>query len=341
MLNHLIKFIFFSLVISFSASASNPFSKSESLDIGKDISWQLDKKTGVATKTKADIKGSYYHLQFDNKQLELFISSDAKGLSIKKYDQLDIKDVKIDGTRSVLFQWCLDNQESQDRFLQQGLKVKSDVCVSDGSKGSFVMRLDGGTLASLKSGRELTIVMKPFRTPLELHFDLVDFKTMVSELNAKPVPVVASIASVSVIPTTSVAPKKICFSKPPAKYKSISSIEYNCADNAAKRAADNKIDSQVKQQKSAEEKQRKLAAEKQRQEQAAAQAAKLEQEKTIQAEAAAIAASEAKQAEIGGEITMKMVSMCEKYWNKGEHRCYCQKYIEYAPSEIQANSSCQ
>jgi hypothetical protein len=343
MFNHLIKFIFFSLIISFSASANNPFAKSESLDIGKDVSWQLDKKAGVATKTKADKKGSYYHLKFDNKQLELLISSDAKGSSIKKYDQLDIKDVKIDGTRSVLFQWCLDNQESQDRFLQQGLKVRSDVCVSDGSKGSFVMRLDGGTLASLKNGRELTIVLKPFRTPLELHFDLADFKTMVSELNARPAPVVASIAPVSAIPAGA-APKKMCFSKPPAKYKSISSIEYNCVDNAAKRAADNKIDSQVKQQKSAEEKQRKLAAEKKRQE----QAAKLEQEKKRQAEAAAaaaaaaaIAASEAKQAEIGGEITSKMVSMCEKYWNKGEHRCYCQKYIEYAPAEIQANSSCQ
>jgi hypothetical protein len=236
----------------------------------------------------------------------------------------------------------LDNQESQDRFLQQGLKVKSDVCVSDGSQGSFVMRLDGGTLASLKGGRELIIALKPFRTPLELHFNLADFKTMVSELNAKPAPVVASIAPVSRASTSAVqTPGKICFSRPPANYKSISAIDYNCDDYSAKRAADKKIGSQVKQQKNAEDKQQKLAAEKKRQEQAAAQAVKLEQEKKIQVEAAAIAASEAKQAEIGGEITTKMVSMCEKYWDKGEHRCYCQKYIEYAPSEIQENSSCQ
>ena len=85
------------------------------------------------------------------------------------------------------------------------------------------------------------------------------------------------------------------------------------------------------------EKQRKLAEEKQQQE----LAAKLKQEELLQVEAAALAASQAKQAELGGEITQKMLKVCEKYWNKGEHRCYCQKYIEHAPKSIQASSTCE
>ena len=66
----------------------------------------------------------------------------------------------------------------------------------------------------------------------------------------------------------------------------------------------------------------------------------LKQEELLQAEAVAIAASEAKQAQIGGEIEQKMIKVCDKYWSIGEHRCYCQKYIEHAPAEIQSNSTC-
>ena len=67
----------------------------------------------------------------------------------------------------------------------------------------------------------------------------------------------------------------------------------------------------------------------------------MKQEELLRAEAAAIAASQAKQAKIGGEITMKMVRVCKKYWDKGEHRCYCQKYIEHAPKSIQESSTCE
>lgn len=338
MFNHSLTFflfsLVFSLVLSFSALANNPFAKSDSIDIGKDIRWVFDKKSGVATKSKMSKAGVYYHLRFDNKQLELIVSQDVDGTLIKKFDQLDIKDVKIDGQRSPLFKWCLKNQEGQHRFLQQGLSVKNNVCVSDGSQGSFVMQLDGGTLESLKKGRELLIILKPYRTPLELHYELADFNKMVVALNTKSVPV-----AISATP-----PKKRCFSNPPTKYKSIPSAEYSCVSKEAKHAADKKVITLVNRQKALEAEQRKLAQEKKRLQQAAviqAQTTRLKQEEKMQAEVAAVAASEAKQVTIGSEITQKMVSLCEKYWNKGEHRCYCQKYIEYAPSEIQANSTCQ
>ena len=65
------------------------------------------------------------------------------------------------------------------------------------------------------------------------------------------------------------------------------------------------------------------------------------QNTALQAETAAIAASQANQLKINDNITQKMVNVCKKYWDKGEHRCYCQKYIEHAPSNIRANSSCK
>ena len=85
------------------------------------------------------------------------------------------------------------------------------------------------------------------------------------------------------------------------------------------------------------ERQRKLVEEKERKE----LVAKLEQEEKLQMEAAAIAASEIKQAQIGDEITQKMLKVCDRYWGKGEHRCYCQKYIEHAPASVQSSSTCE
>ena len=208
------------------------------------------------------------------------------------------------------------------------------------------MRLDKTTLEGLKNGSSLSIMLKPFRTPLVLNYDLGDFNDMYTAMNAKPAPapvVAAPVAAVPTVKAVKAAPVKKCYAEAPAKYKSIKSEEYVCDDTAAKISAEKKIAKQVEQEKARErqiaaekEKQRKLAEEKRQ-----AELAELaRQEELRAAEAAAIAASEAKQAEIGGEITEKMVSMCRKYWDKGEHRCYCQKYIEHAPADIQASSTC-
>jgi len=329
-----------SLSIPVSAKSSdNPFAKSESLDIGKNISWKVDKDAGLSTKSIAGDNGVYYHLRFNNKRLELLVSSDAGGLKPKQFNQLNIKNVEIDGKQSSLFKWCLNNQESHNRFLQQGLAVKNDICVADGKMGSFMMRLNKETLTALKKGKKMSIMLKPFRTPLELHYDLSDFEDMYVELNTKAAPVVKTAAPTKAVTASSVtvAVKKICTANPPGKYKIIKSVEYDCADASAKQVAERKIDNLVKHQEEIDEKQRKLAEEKRQQK----QAAKLKQEEQLRLEAAAVAASEAKQAEISGEIAQKMLKVCEKYWSKGEHRCYCQKYIEHAPSEIQANSTCQ
>lgn len=346
MFNRFFVSVFILFVICFNVSAmntDNPFAKNESLSIGKDVAWKIDKQMVLATKSSGDNNGSYYHLQFDNKQLVLSISSDANGIEPKEFSQLEIKDVEIDGKQSPLFKWCLTNQERHSRFLQQGLSVKKNICVIDGDAGTFIMKLNKDTLMSLQKGSRLLILLKPFRTPLELNYDISDFRDMYLVLNAKPEPEPKS--KTITIPAVAVAtqPNKKCWAGPPAEYANIKAVEYDCNDTVAKIDAETWVTRLVSQEKAKEQK---LAAEKEKQLKLAEEkrkkelAEKLKQEEKLKAEAAAIAASEAKQAQLGGEIARKMINVCDKFWSKGEHRCYCQKYIEHAPASIQASSTC-
>lgn len=350
--------VFFSFIVlclfSFHVSANsgdNPFAKSEVLNIGKEFSWNIDKELVLATKSASDKKGSYYHLQYDNEQLKLIISNDAKGVVARKFSQLEIEDVTIDGKQIPLFKWCLNNQQRHDRFLQQGLTVKNNVCTIDGNAGNFIMSLNKETLLSLQKGKTLSIKLSPFRTPLDLKYDISDFKDMYLLLNAK-------VEAVAVVAPPKPAVKEInknCWAIPPAKYISIKPVEYDCGNEPAKIKAETRVISLVKQEKA---KQQKLAAitaataaekaaerarqrklQEQRKQKALAE--KRKQEEKLQLEAAAIAASKVKQAQLNDEITQKMLKLCDKNWRKGEHRCYCQKYIEHAPSSIRANSSCE
>ncbi len=326
----------------FARAGDDPFAKSDTLTIGKDISWKIDKNSGQAIKSSSDSKGAYYHLSFDNKQLKLNVSDDAAGVKAKSFSQFEIKDIQIDGQQSPLFKWCLNNQERHSRFLQQGLKVKKNVCVIDGSAGSFAMRLNKDTLMSLQAGSRLVITLKPFRTPLELNYDISDFKDMYLVLNARRAVVAEPV--VAVAPAAASKPIKKCLLSPPAAYKNIKSVEYDCSNAAAKKDAQISLTRLVDKEK---EKDRKLAAEKEKQrkldeeKKKKAIAAQLKQQEALQIEAAALAASKEKQAKISNEIAQKMIGVCEKYWSKGEHRCYCQKYIEHAPVEIQASSTCK
>ncbi|MCW8851981.1 MAG: hypothetical protein OQK44_04895 [Gammaproteobacteria bacterium] len=337
-------YVFVLCFLSFNVFAvgDNPFAKNDVLSVGKDVAWSIDKKAVLATKT-AENNGTYYHLSFDNKQLMLSITSDAAGDRPKSFNQLEVKDVNIDGKQSPLFKWCLVNQERHKRFLQQGLQVKKGICAIDGTAGSFIIKLNKDTLIALQEGARLMIMLKPFRTPLELNYDISDFNDMYLALNARPEPV-AAVAVPAVMAPAAIKPKKKCWAGAPPEYKNIKSVEYDCDDASSKIKAETQVTNLVNQEK---EKQRKLAAEKEKQRKLAEEqkqkelAAKLKEEERLQAEAAAIAASQAKQAQIDSEITQKMVSVCEKYWNKGEHRCYCQKYIEHAPASIQASSTCK
>jgi hypothetical protein len=93
MFNRFIILLFVQCLFCFNASAknsNNPFAKNESLNIGKDIKWSIDKNSVTATKTANDNKGNYYHLQFDNVRLKLLISKDASASMPKSFSQLEI-----------------------------------------------------------------------------------------------------------------------------------------------------------------------------------------------------------------------------------------------------------
>lgn len=332
---------------AFAVGDDNPFAKNESLSTAKSAVWNIDKEAVQATKS-IDDDGTYYHLLFDNKQIKLVITSDAAGVKPKTFSQFEIQNVEIDGEQAPLFKWCLSNQEGHSRFLQQGLTVKKGVCTIDANAGTFIMRLNSATLKSLQSGSRLLISLQPFRTTLALKYDISDFSDMYTTLNAKPepvvakAPVVANIPAVANVPAVAVSkPVKMCKAEAPAKYKKIKAVEYKCIDIVAKTKAEASVGKLVAQEK---EKQQKLAAEKEKLRQLAEakkqkeMAARGEQERRIQLEAAAIIE---KQAALGQEISAKMIKMCNKFWTKGEHRCYCEKYIEHAPSGIQSDPSCK
>jgi hypothetical protein len=320
-------------------SGDNPFEKAIGVDIGRDAAWTITDKT--ATRSGSD-SGTFYHLMYDRKQLRLRITSSAEdsAATVKNYDQFAVNDVLLDGKRLPVFQWCLNNQDRHKRFLQQGLSVKKDVCKNKGEVGTFIMRLNAATLDVLKKGKKLTYDIKPYRTDVEVTFDVSDFSDVVAKMNSGSAPVTAKPKAKSA-PAPVAA--KTCKASPPAGFTEVKAVEYNCEDATAKAKATASVDAAVGKER---ESRKKLAAEREKKRLAAEQAkaadlaAKKAAEEKLAAEQAAIAASAAQQQAISSEIADKMIAVCKKKWDKGEHRCYCEKYIEHAPKSIQDSSTC-
>ena len=356
---HKIKMILISLLVLASTQLSarsdlNPFSKSLDISFGASVLWKYN--DDVAVKSALDNKdaGTYYHLQFDGKSINLMLSESSTDnpSSAKHFDQFAVEDVLIDGQRLPLFQWCLSHQERHARFLQQGLSVQKDICENNGARGTFSMRLNQDTLDALQSGKTLTFVIRPFRTTITVNYALSDFPEMVAILASKnapaPIPVQAVAAPAAVVapvvaPVVAAPVVKTCVLQPPLGFESIKQIEYNCNSASEKTRANNSMIAQVSKEreqlkKIEQEKEQKRLAALAASKKAEAERLKLEQQK--KEEEAAIAASKLKQQELNAEITAKMLGVCSKMWSKGEHRCYCEKYIDQAPADIQATSTC-
>lgn len=153
-----------------------------------------------------------------------------------------------------------------------------------------------------------------------------------------------------------VAPKSICTLSPPKNYPEIANVEYLCHDIEDRINAQAIIDSKVTQmfiqrgkaaaaerKRKAAAREREQAAQRQRQselERQSAQAARLA-DKAARQQQQALAASAAVQEKLSMDITQKMIAVCEKTWAQGKHRCYCEKYIEFAPAHIQSNPACK
>ena len=336
------------------SKSDNPFNKAVIVAAGSDVQWQYGDQT--ATKSVKAKDGSWYHLFYDGLKLRLRVTSSAEDseAGAKEFNELAVKDIKVDGKRMKVFQWCLNNQEKHSRFLQQGLTVKKDICQNMGEQGTYVMRLTKDAMASLEQGNSLLFELKPYRTAVHVKFDISDFNDANLEFKkqidavmaaaaaeaAKKEAESAAAAAAAAVPVAPVAAapavKARCKAEPPKGYAGVKAIEYDCDNAAAKSEATAKIDKQVA---SINEQRKKAAAEAERKRKEA-EAARLAQEEALKKEQEALAASAAVQAELSSDITNKMLNVCKKQWADGKSRCYCEKYIEFAPSHIKPNPDC-
>jgi hypothetical protein len=327
------------------AISPNPFDKAIVVTAGHDVTWQFGEQT--ATKSVKGADGTWYHLFYDGLRLRLRLtgSSQDSQYAARQFEEFAVYDVKIDGNRIDIFQWCLNNQEKHNRFLQQGLSVKKEVCQNLGEQGSYVMRLTKETIDALDKGNVIEYELKPFRTKVLVKFSIDDFdnefkkqyeaKLAASQSKADPAPA-APVATVAA-PKPKLKPKPKCKIGPPEGFSEVKTISYDCDDVAAKNSARASVDSEVNKIR---EKRNKAEAELERKRKQA-EAARLAKEEALRKEQEALAASAAIQAELSTDIATKMIAVCEKNWAEGEHRCYCEKYIKYAPANIKADSSCK
>ena len=337
MINKILAFLF---AITFSVQAeaalNNPFNKTTSVNAGSDIKWNIEKGIANKTTTISDKDGTYYQLRLTQSELSLRLLSSAAG-SAKSFDQLTINDVQFDGKSSTLFQWCLNNQPGHNRFLQQGLKINKDICQNKGQQGLFVIKLNQATYNILQKTKNITFTVKPYRGTVEASFDVPDMSNVFAQLAGGGK---AVVSKKTVTPKKKAAVKakssKLCSIKPPTDFASIKAIKYICNNGIAKATARKNMASNVKK---ARAKKARLASErKQKSKQSEAQ--RLAQEEKKKKEAEAVLLSEKNRNKIQGEVSQKMIGMCKKKWSSGEHRCYCEPYLEFAPAGIKSNPSC-
>ncbi len=331
-------------------AANNPFNKSVVVTAGPDVTWRFGDQT--ATKSVQGRDGTWYHLYYDGLRMRLRLtnSTDDTQSMAKKFEEFAVNDVKIDGKRLKVFQWCLNNQDKHNRFLQQGLKVQKDICQNQGENGTLIIRMTKDATSALEHGNMIEFELKPFRTTVVVKFNISDFTAVNAEFNKQRA---AKLAASKPKPAPVAAPKRVvakpkpkpkCKHGPPDGYPGIKYIEFNCDDDAARNRAYSSIGKQVKEidqqrkQAAAEAERKRKAEEAQR---AKEEAERLAREEKLKQEQQALAASAAVQAELSSDITKKMLAVCQKQWDEGKHRCYCQKYIEHAPATIRANSNCK
>lgn len=340
------------------ANNNNPFDKAIVVTAGHNITWQFGEQT--ATKSVKAKDGTWYHLFYDGLRLRLRLTGSAEDsqYGARQFEDFEVDDVTVDGRRLDVFQWCLNNQAGHNRYLQQGLTVRKEICQNLGEQGTFVMRLTKETIAALESGTTLEYELRPYRTTVRVRFTIDDFDRVntefarqqeeklaavraqeeraIAEAKARAEAAAALAAPPPVAETPKPKPKPRCKISPPESFAEIEAVAYDCDNVAARINAQASIDLKVEELQ-AQRRQAAAEAERKRKE---AEAARLAREEELRREQEALAASAAVQAELSSDIAKKMIAVCEKKWAEGEHRCYCQKYIEFAPEDIRANSSC-
>jgi len=360
MINKVFAFVFAAAVsVQSIAALNNPFDKTITVNAGASVNWDVKEDMASKTAPTSDTDGTFYQLRITRTELILRLLDSPSGGTIS-FDQLKIEDVQLDGKSSTLFGWCLNNQEEHNRFLQQGLKIEKDICQNKGQKGVFVMKLNQATYDLLKTTKSLAFTVKPYRSSVVASFDVSNIADIFVQLAsggravaAQKKPVAAEIKSVDkssakfltkpisstpalAAPLVKAKPADLCSIKPPLNFAALKVIEYVCTDETAKAKARKEMAANVKQQRAKKEK---LALEK-KQKLKQTEAERLAREEEERKEAEAVAASEQNRNKIKSQVSEKMIGMCKKKWAVGEHRCYCEPYLEFAPAGIKSDGSC-
>ena len=219
-------------IISGASQANvNPFKKSKDLNFGDDVPWY--ENAGAIIKSGAERSGSdtnYYHLNIDKFRLLLRMGkNDPSGelINTRTLDKLAIADVKVDGRRLPVFDWCLNNQQNPTRTLTQNAVVVNDTCINAGGGGDFVINLDKPTKQLLKIARKLEFIVEPYGRPLRLTYSMAGFAPLMEKID-RPAPVAAPRPAPVPKPKPVVAkpkpkpkpkPVKMCYAKAPADFK--------------------------------------------------------------------------------------------------------------------------
>jgi len=323
------------VVSSTSYAGVNPFKKSKDYAFGSNIAWYEHNNTAVKTGSIRDGSDThYYHLNIDNDQLLLRLGkNDPSGEleNTRLLDGLSIVEVKVDGNRLPLFEWCLLNQQNPGNKIKQNAIVVNGVCVNAGGGGDFVINLDNQTRNILSSANVLEFVVEPYGRRVKLSYSMLGYAAIMKKINkpvpapvvAKPVPRPVVVVPPKAKPKPKTRPKaaskpkavKMCHVRAPQAFKAqVPSLSYPCDDKAKKARAELNISTQVRKEKQkrfkSEEEQRQL---KQR---------ALEDSK--------------REVEWENKQNSLWLSRCQKNWAKNKSPCYCDKFIDQAPPGIKS-----
>ncbi len=318
-----------SLISAYSVHAEiNPFKKAKVYSFGDEPAWYF--KEGAVIKSASRRDGGdtlFYHLRVNRDQLRLRLSkNDPSGEleNTRGLERMSVNDVLVDGSTLSRFKWCLQNQERPGKKLNASAIVINDACVNPGN-GDFIINLDDASRNALKFSRRLEFVVEPYSRPIKLSFSMGNFSEVMERAAGPKPPPVKAVRETPAPPKAVVSkpkpkPKsvvKTCKADPPDDYASVvQSQSYPCGDAAKKTQAEKSVNDQVE-------------AEKQKR-QAAAYAVQRKQEKKNKKEEAV------KRVETEWEKrqTAMWVARCKKHWAKGNSPCYCEKYLDRAPSGV-------
>ncbi|MCW9015058.1 MAG: hypothetical protein OQL06_14915 [Gammaproteobacteria bacterium] len=308
----------------------NPFKKTKNYNFNDSIAWYL--KESAAVKSGDVREGSdalYYHLNINKDRLRLRLGKNDPSGELENtinLSKMEISDVLIDGRRMARFQWCLDNQERPGKKLKQNAVVINDTCVNAGGGGDFIINLDKASLSSLKQAKKVEFIVEPYGRPVKLSYSMAGFADIMAQIEKpappvivkKPAPKPQIVAKPK--PRPKPKPKKVviemCQAQPPADFKNAIKAEtYPCKDTVKKAAAEKRMASNVAKEK------QKMAAEME----------KLRKEQEIKQ---ASAESIQREKEWEQKQAAMWISRCQKHWAKGVSPCYCEKYMDQAPSNV-------